>query len=402
MPKIPLLPPNRYSDEVAPGVGGVELLDGFCDEVGGGDWALSRRGGLWPWWLSGFNSKIDGLYWWDDKSLLLVVCGGRVFSFNDLVTAPTEITTPTVRLNHNVPANFESSGGWVFITSTASKPIIWNGDATTSAKYLLDAPAVDSFAFSNDHILMNETGTNNVRMADSVVNSTDNPTYQIGQFFRPDANPDRLVAIDSRFGEVLLFGPRSVEFWAFDATKEDPLVPFSRISGGYLEYGLASAQSLVFFDGAHFWLTPDRQVVKLVGRTVEVISRPFDRVFRAMTSTEDTYGYIIDKRFYVICFPTDDFAFVYDFNNGAWYKWCYFTNGQYSRFLGSCAAWSPKWGVQFVGHRFEGRVMIYHRDLVTDLLTNPVRMLYRTAHMDHGTMEPKQCNKLMLRLRRGV
>jgi len=52
------------------------------------------------------------------------------------------------------------------------------------------------------------------------------------------------------------------------------------------------------------------------------------------------------------------------------------------------------------GCKKEGRVLITHPNLVTDIF-EPIRTLYRSAHFDHGTMARKVSNRLFLRMKRG-
>ena len=123
MPKIPITPPYRGTDELAPGSGGVELIDGYCDPLPEGGYALYRRGGLWAWWWSGLQNQIDGMYWWEEKQTMLVSCDGRVFAFANMIDAPTEITSANCRINFGSPTVFSSSGAWVCMTSKNSVPI---------------------------------------------------------------------------------------------------------------------------------------------------------------------------------------------------------------------------------------------------------------------------------------
>lgn len=401
MPKIPITVPNRASDEIAPSAGGVELIDGFVDNVGPGQNVLQRRGGLWMWWWSGLSSPVDGLHWWQEKKRLIAVIGGNIYAFTNMTDTPIQVNPASVALNIGEPASFASSGSWLMVTTRGSRPIIWNGSAAGGAVVLVGSPSVDSVSWTNDNFLMTETGSNRVHRATATANSFDTPAYQAGQFFNPDSAPDELICADAKFGELVLFGARSTEFWGYDPSKEARLVPFSRLQGVYFEHGIAAPGTLCFFENTHLWLNQNKQVIRLAGRNPQVISQPFDRTLRAMIRIDNARAFIIDNRFYCLCFPTDDFCLVYDFISQGWYKWSYWVSTGYERFLGNCAEWVPEWNTQFVGSRKQGRIYIYSRNLVTDA-GNSIRMSYKTAHNDWGTLETKMCEKLLMRLRRGV
>ena len=408
MPKIPITPPNRSGDELGPTQGGVEAIDCIFDKILEGygltttmGYTISRRGGLWPWWYDGSQIGVDGLYWWSNRQFLIAVIMGRVYVFSNWISAPVEITSSTCRLNFGSKASIESSGKWLFITTPGSKPIMWNGDLSSPAQFITNSPQADMFTFLNDYILFNESSSNRIRMISAVADSLDTPVYQDGMFFSPQASADRLVALVAQNGELNLHGPKSLEYWRFDGTKAFPEVPFSRVSGAYLEYGCASPGTLLKFDNTLFWLDPLKRVVQLSGRSPTIISTPIDGWLRTITTLNDSFAFMVDRRFYCLTFPTDDYTFVYDMITGTWSKWSYWKTDHYERFLGANSVYCPEWNMNFVGSRNEGRIFQYDKNLVTDNM-GPIRMLYRTAHMDWGTLGWKQANKLILRLKRGV
>jgi len=90
--KIPLTPPFRDTDETARGSGLQRAYDCVFDQIDGG-FAVSKRPGLWAWWRADEQVGIDGIYWWGNKALLVVVCNGRAYAFTRPDSAPTEITS---------------------------------------------------------------------------------------------------------------------------------------------------------------------------------------------------------------------------------------------------------------------------------------------------------------------
>ena len=145
MPKIPLAPPVRDTDDLAHSLGLTESNDFVFDAVEDG-FALSKRPGLWAWWradeLPGVG--VDGVYWWFPKSLLIVVCGGRVYSFARPDAAPTEITSDLVRLHIGQQVSFVTNGTWLLMANGG--PIVaWDG--TNPAVNLQDPRHADSLAY---------------------------------------------------------------------------------------------------------------------------------------------------------------------------------------------------------------------------------------------------------------
>jgi hypothetical protein len=399
MPQIPLLPPQRLNDDVSNAQNGTDALNAvFTPSDSAGRFVLSRRGGLWAWWTCGLTNGIDGLYWWENKQKLIAVCGGRIFVFSDMISAPIEISSTAVRLTINEPVEFETNGNWLFMCN-GWYIVAWDGSSAT-AEFLTARPKASSLAFLNTSVLANEEGSSRVRYSEpQPLEQLTTPDWASG-YFSPEANPDKLVAIKAKWGELLLFGPRSVEFWYYSGSSP---VPFNRIEGAYLERGVLAPKSIVAFDNSWFWFDSERKITRLSGRTPEVISIPYDRTIRAIDNIADARGFAVDNRFYVLCFPSNDLCIAYDTYSKAWSKWTWFNTetGLHERFFGQCSVYVPEWAAQFVGGRRDGRVLLYHQNLVTDFF-NPIRFEYYTAHLDWGTLEWKQSNKLLMRMRRGA
>ena len=398
MPKIPITPPRRLSDDVANLVSGTDAINCVFNPNDDQSFSLTRRGGLWAWWHANLTSGVDGVYWWANKSKLIVVSGGKIFAASSLAATPTEISSTAVRLNINSPVQFETNGTWLYMCN-GGWIVKWNGTDETAA-LATERPKADSLAYINTVVLANEEGSNRIRFTEP------QPTEQLTEpvwstdFFTPEANPDALTALRSRWGEVLLFGPRSIEFWYYTGSGD---VPFARIEGAYIERGVLAPASIVAFDNSWFFFDSERKITRLTGRQPEVISIPFDKTIRAIDNAADARGFIVDHRFYVITFPSNDITIAYDLYSKSWSKWTWWNTetAQHERFYGQCAEYVPEWAAQFIGGRADSRVLLYHQNLVTDFL-NPIRLEYYTAHLDWGTMEWKQSDKLLMRLRRGA
>jgi hypothetical protein len=129
---------------------------------------------------------------------------------------------------------------------------------------------------------------------------------------------------------------------------------------------------------------------------------PIDRLLRGYARVDDCRGFLVD-RWVVFTFPAAGATWVYDLLTESWQKWAKWNSGigQYEGYLGQCSTYVTEWNTLFIGGRKDGRVLITHPTLVSDIF-EPIRTLYRSAHFDHGTMARKKSNRLMIRMKRGV
>ena len=399
MPKIPVLaPPYKNVDEVAVLQGGTELIDGYFDETG----ALNRRWGLWSWWSAGGLPGVDGLFWWKDKQVLVVVAAGRIYAFTSETAAPTEVSTEAVRLNVNRKVHFAATDSMLFM-SNGNLIVQWNG--TGSAAFVADgsAPtACSGLVIFAQRLVAVQDGTQRIHLTEAINEGDTSVTWK-PTWFTPNSNSDFVTQLAAGWNELTIFGPYSTEIWYYTGVEETPTdVPFARLEGAAIERGILSPDSLIFAFNAYWWLDQERRIVRLEGRQPKIVSLPIDRHLRALTDAKDVRGFQLD-RWVVWAFPKDDVTWVYDTVSESWMKWAKWNpeTALYERYLGQDCAYIPEWGKHFLAGRKDGRVLIAHPNLVTDIF-EPIRTLYRSAHFDHGTMARKVSHRLMLRLKRGA
>ena len=398
--KISFSPPIRTADEVTNLSGGVECIDGYSDPVDAQSFAFRRRGGLWPWWFTNSTLGADGSFWWSDKKVLVEVVEGRVYAFWNPTDAPTEITSGIALLYFNVRVSFASDGKYLYMTN-GNMPIYWDGTKTGKCKYVPEAPKIRTLAFLKSYIVGNLVDLNQIRWIEPepIRGAGVEPKFGLSSF-TPEGNPDIVSAIAVGFNELLAWGEKSLEFFI---TTDAVDVPFYPKGGAYVEMGVGAIDSIINFNNVWYWLNSDKKFVVMDNYVPKTISLPFDQPFRQLKDYRDAKSFVVDQRFIVLTFQTADFTFVYDTYTQGWAKWCWWNTetAQYERFLGISSAFVPDWNLQFVGSRKDGRVLIYHPNLVTDI-GGPIRGLYRTAHLDHGTLKRKMCSEILLRLKRGA
>ncbi len=92
-----------------------------------------------------------------------------------------------------------------------------------------------------------------------------------------ESSPDPLRCTFAARGELMLFGTRSVEFWATQATGTG-LQPFTKIQGTTLDWGTDAINTVRTINGTVAFLgrnqQGERQVVQLGGYQAQVISTP--------------------------------------------------------------------------------------------------------------------------------
>lgn len=398
MPKIPVLaPPYRNVDDIAVQQGGSELIDGYFDETG----ALNKRWGLWPWWALGELPGVDGLFWWKDKQILIVVVKGRIFTFTDQTSAPSEISTEAVRLNINRKVHFAATDSMLFMAN-GSSIVKWTGSGVA----VLENPALapvhcNGLVIFQQRLLAVEENTQRIHLTEAI-NETDVVVTWKPTWFTPNSNSDFVTQILAGWSELYIFGPYSVEIWYYTGQEDTATdVPFARLEGAAIERGLGAPDSTVLAFNTIWWLDNERRIVRLDGRTPKIISLPIDRQLRALKSISDCRGFQLD-RWVIWTFPTDNVTWVYDTVTDSWMQWGRWDTdfSRYDRYWGQDAVYVPEWGRYFVAGHKDSRCLIADPTLVTDL-GSPIRLLYRSAHFDHGTLNQKRSNRLLLRLKRG-
>jgi len=154
MPKVPITPPKQLGSELSNFITATKAKNFVFNQNDDGTFSIQRRGGLWPWWYSGFRGGCDGLYWWKNQAKLIAVIEGRIFAFYSLNEPPVEISTREVRLIVNSPVRFETNGHYLFMTNSG-RVVVWNGKSEP-ATYFTDWPKARSLAYLATAILVDE------------------------------------------------------------------------------------------------------------------------------------------------------------------------------------------------------------------------------------------------------
>lgn len=210
-------------------------------------------------------------------------------------------------------------------------------------------------------------------------------------FASKTGSPDLLVAAVATRRNVFLFGEQTTEIWT-NTGGDATTFTFSRLSGAFLQFGCASADSLAQADGSIYFLARSQQGQFMVLRTMnydrERISNfAIENEFTKYGKVNDAIGYVHQMSghiFYVLTFPTANKTWVYDAASDHWHEWLHLNaDGTESRHRGSCFAhWNGK---QMIGDYQTGQLYEARLDIFTDD-GSPIRRIRSFPHLsDDGT-----------------
>lgn len=140
-----------------------------------------------------------------------------------------------------------------------------------------------------------------------------------------EANPDNIVAVVADNSNLYLFGSISTEFWNNTGAQD---FPYSRISGGASEIGLAAVNSLVKYDNTLAFLAKNRMgqvfVARYNGYVPEKLSTPdIDYIINKYSTVEDATAFTYNLGGHAmlqINFPAADESWLYDGYSKVWSK----------------------------------------------------------------------------------
>ncbi|MDB4312248.1 hypothetical protein N9937_02335 [bacterium] len=401
--KIPLFAPAQQNvDEIQLKTFASKLIDGYIDEAG----FINKRPGLASFVTLGSSKKVDGLYWWNEKSLLIAVSGGAAYKITaagavtSLGTGLATGTRPTFAISKpaGVDTLFIANGGNVFYTTGTTLTNLESDDT--------DVPdAVTHIVELDSYLIVNSVGTGQFHFSTVL----DPFTWSALDFGTAEGSPDDINAIAVRGRELLLFGQRSIETYY-----NDGVTPFIRLQGGETASGISAPYSIVEIQGTLYFLDDKRRFVRLVGRQTEIISTPFDRTVQTLDTVADAIASdvtVAGQSFYLITFPTatrpDGSAqvgqtYVYDYRLDRWCEWAKWTGTEYGPFKYSSHAYSIQSGINYVGsNTTDGKVYKLLRTTYQDDGSD-IRTVINSGYFDHGSMTKKKSRRLMGRIKRGI
>lgn len=275
-------------------------------------------------YLTNPASTFQKFYWWASQSRIYAEGGGNLYDIQSNGTATSHgqiwsgVTAPGIPY-------FADNGSQLLLTSldsgTALQPTLWNGTTFT----LVGPTGVTSVSccFIGGYFIIDSVGAN----AGTFYYSSlyDGTTWNDLDFATAESSPDRLEAVFTYKGILVLFGASTTEFWSLTG---DTDLPFTPISGTTGDFGLAVRHSpVIVSDSLYFiarlpngWRTPAR----LNGYSIESIATPdVEYLFNSGgTETVDSCtGFrVAGHDFYCVTFQSGNGSYVYDITSGVWSK----------------------------------------------------------------------------------
>lgn len=340
---------------------------------------------------TGTAMAIDGLYWWDEKAMVIIVSNAKVYTMTDSSGTLTNLTGTGIPAMNTRPT-FTTDGTRVFIANGGR---ILYTDGTALTVYIADvhAPtAVTFITYIDGYIVANLVGSQTFYWS----NTNDYATWNPLNFATAEGQPDPISMITSGWGEVMIGGTRSTERWI-----DDGVTPFARLQGGLLQSGVIAPYSFAKVGQTWMWLDEKRRLVEMQKYDAVSISNPFEKTIQDLIRVDDAIADCMEIRgypLYVLTFPTADFTLVFNYRTKSWSRWGYWdgNSATYKRFRGNAYCYAKTWNLHLVGDQNNGQIYTASRSVYQDA-GNPIRTFRRTGYNSFGQDTLKTCHELRIR-----
>lgn len=381
--RLPLVitPENRDSSTAKD----ARLVNCYSEKTPEGDYQIFKRVGLatssqpsggaatgrgmWTWRgniYSIFGAKIykDGV---DVSGIINLDTTNGLYRWSSCLGA-----TPKLQLGNGKKAyNYDSGGGLVLIN---------DGD--------FPAAFVKGWSYLD--------GTTYVGRADAGIQGSDinDPVnWNSLNVLVAQIEPDQGVALAKQLVYTISLKQWSTEIF-YDAGNATGS-PLGAVQGAKINYGCASADSVVSIDGMLAWVCTNQdgnaQVMKMDNLKAEIVSTdPVERLLDSVNfSTETVYsfGFKEAHRFYILTFKNANLTLCYDFDEKMWSQWTD-ASGNYFPIV-ACTSDSAL--VHYFQHESNGRIYTASPSNYTDAGDIITCDLY-PPQFDGGTNRIKQMN----------
>lgn len=402
MPVINFYPPYYNTAGIANSVAVNDAQDVYFEARAEGQFSLRRRPGIEL--LSGLTTDIgQGMYWSNRMQCLFVVASGKFYKYTDAFGTKIEMTG--VNLDDGVPATFAEAQKLDLspICYVANNSLLAYTDGATIQNPTDPATPTSTMVVSyNNRVWANDVfHRQDFYVTDVNDDGLNDPTYWSSSVnpFRAAQKPDNIVAMASSWNEVLIWGCDSCEIW-----QEDGVTPVSPLVGASIEAGIFAPYSLKKADNTWFalmCLQGKRAVVKLSGRSPQVISEPIANELASYNTISDARGMLLftgGLNMYILNFPTEKKTWAYDMKTQTWTRWGAWDNSRavYNNFLGIDMVYSPLWNKHMV-QTAQGSLYTIDRHNYTDAGAT-IRSKVVTGWIDHGTWGRKRSDQLIIKL----
>jgi hypothetical protein len=349
---------------------------------------------------STFPNMISGVFFSPLADVCYVAAGSTIYRLDfDSSSWSLSPLTGTFLNGGALKANFvEFSASQVIAAQGAGMAII----SPTSVSSITDpnAPGAVEYLDYLDGYIIATDGSNVFRWS----NRNDPTTWNASNFASCEGMPDGIVGHCVVNRQIYFFGSQSIEIWENDGSN-----PFSRVPGGFFQIGVGANYSFARDDTKVYFFTNDRRFAAIEGRSIDIISTPFDDALQKLSNITDCCACLFradGHKFISFTFPTDKRTFVYCITTESWSEF-----SQYSATLGN-VAWPVRCGT-------------YHDKLDTDILadftdgsiykltssnqdsgvsgsTFPIRWSFKSPNLTHETLRNKRSEDVRFVMKSGA
>lgn len=297
------------------------------------------------------------------RGILYVVSGTVVYSVN----ASWKTTLLGTIASSTGPVSMSDNGSQVIIVDGARGYII---TVATGVMVQITAAAFPqnptSVTFFDSFFVVSQGNTQQWWVSAS----NDGTVWDGTNFASKEGGPDLLVGLIQVDEQLWLFGENTTEIW-WDAGGAN--FPFAKVTGVFVETGLASPNCLALLDNSVFWLGADQRgqgiVYRSNGYQPERISTFAIENMLATVTISDAIAYAYQAgghSFYVLTLPTADQTWVYDVSTRLWHQRASYdpVAGKFHRHQGNCSDFFN--GMNIVGDYQNGNLYAFDDQATSD------------------------------------
>lgn len=321
--QLPLCQPHYTSENAGAGLlgGGAQRMYNLypvrvTDEPGKTRYNLITTPGLRTLATTANNLACRGAYF---------TSTGRLFSIHGAVLY--EIASAGTATSRG---SISTSSGNVSMTDNGIHLLIADGTlgytltlASNTLTSIADVNFPDaslSVTFQDGYIIAAKTGTGEFYLS-ALLDATD---WTPATFATAEFRADNLMAVKSIGAQLYLIGEQTSEV---HYNTGNASFPFERINGASFDVGTSQGETVAALNDSLFFLgngSGGRGSVWMIqGTSIKRVSTPAIENLMSRHTMSSSYGYCYQQdghQFYVLCFPSNGFAYAFDITENAWHQ----------------------------------------------------------------------------------
>ncbi len=314
---------NLYAEAVPPG-GRSEVL--VRHTPGLADWGTAGTGIVWA--MTVFNGALHS------------ISGGPTYAVYKHAIAGAGTDLGDLSSGGSVPFSMAASSTELVIVAQPEGYVVDTAGTITHITHA-DFPDVTSVCYINGYFIFSKKNSDLYLWSDPL----DALTYDALNFASAETVPDGLLRVFEHHNELWLFCSRSIEVHRATGDADEP---FARQSGGLIEVGTHSGDSVAKVGGAVFWLGNDNIVYRAEGyQPVRVSTHAIEKEIEAFGSIVALHAFGMSyqghEQYVLTIAGSPGKTLVYDLTTGLWHKR---SSADYS--AGVPDEWTPKASIRWV------------------------------------------------------